>query len=204
METKEDTVKGHGAQTSADVAADVAVEVDGEANKTLRPDDPMDLQAQEPEGDELEELLAMPEKIEVGGEEYRLSPLGINGMGDLRKWAKKQIRVELDDNLKLMEGAPGTIIEDLWNRAALQLRDPLTSDAMETPEAIAYWILTSLQKEHPGADENLVKTIIDEYSIKRLLALLMRLNGISKESLGNPTIAEALMKRRERTGRPSS
>ncbi len=167
----------------------------------VRPDNPRDLLSQDTPGEVLETILATPEKIEVDGVEYTLHPLDLNGMADLRKWSKKKISEETKENLELLDGAPEIVINRVWERAAGQLRDPLTSDAMSTPEAIAYWVLLSLQKGDSSIGEDVCKKILKEHTVKSLLGVLMYINGITEEDAENPQLAAALMERRTRTGR---
>lgn len=150
------------------------------------------------EGEELEALVAVPHILKDSeGKEYALHPLDVAAMAQLRVWAKKRISEDVRDTLSLLgDDAPKEIVDRAWNDAYEQMKDPLTSEAIETPEAIQHWIYISIKKGDASVTEEIVSKLIREHNIKELMAMLMALNGITKEDLENPRIADLLAKKR--------
>lgn len=155
--------------------------------------------------DELEKLTSLPETIEFEGKEYRLFPLDLDSMAELRKWAKKQIKKELNENLtELGSDLPVDIRHAMWKQAAGYMEDPLISPAMESSECITKWVFLCLKKGDTSISESLVKKILDKYSLKDILQKLMSLNGVDGNNLGNSAMVELVQKRRDKIGKVST
>ncbi len=154
--------------------------------------------------EELQAITAAPDFIEYEGKSYPLSPLDIETMAILRKWAKTVIVEETRENITLLgDGCTEEMSKSIWALTYSQLRDPLTSDAMETPEAVSHWAYLSLKVKTPDLTVEKAKNIVNEVSLKQMLNSLMTLNGVSKDQLADPTIALELLKRRARIGQGS-
>lgn len=147
---------------------------------------------------ELEVITAAPHTLKTKkGKEYKLYPLDVATMAELRIWAKTRVTDELHDTLKhLGKDAPKAIIERAWEDAYKELRDPLVSAAIETPEAIQHWILISIKKGDETITDEIVAELIKDHGIKELFVILMSLNGITEETLANPQVAKLLADRR--------
>ena len=148
--------------------------------------------------DELEIITATPQVLKNSeGKEYKLFPLGIAAMAELRVWAKARVKEELKETLKLLgKDAPPAVIARAWDDAYKELRDPMTSPAVESPDAIAHWILISIKKGDDSVTAEEVGDLIKDRGIKELFIVLMTLNGITKDALENPQVARLLESRR--------
>jgi len=154
---------------------------------------------------QLAELVAGPQPLVLGDKEYKVYPLDLAALSNLRAWAKKRIVDETKDTVKLLgDCASEALVAKIWEDAYKQLKDPLVSEAMEDPEAIKHWLYLSIVKGDKTVTEQEIKGALGLSDMQTLLRTLMSINGIATDHLENPQIAENLRARKKQTGLLSS
>lgn len=146
--------------------------------------------------EQLENLTATPEILKGNGREYRLMPMGLSSIAGLRRWVRSQLKEELKETLKLLEGAPEDLVKKTWDEYYQDLKNPMISSVMETPEAVQYWVYLCINQGDTTVTQEEVKGLVQTYSIKTLLGMLTKLNGLKEEDLNDPRLTQALRNRR--------
>ena len=154
------------------------------------------------EQEKLEALTGAPITLTYGEKEYELFPLGLTTMTQLRRWAKEQVVVLGKESIGMLKeaGAPEEVMKQAWKDIYAQMADPMASSAMESPDAIAYWVYLSIKKGDSSVTLELVQKLVEQRGIKELMEKMMALNGITAKALESPLVMEQLRERKEQIG----
>jgi hypothetical protein len=145
------------------------------------------------DADKLAAMCATPLEIQCNGKSYRLSPLSLDQFSRMKKWAKQQPFIDLQEKLtaikdkRLREKAETQMLTEA---IANSNSDTYIANMMSSDEAIPLLFKLMLSAEHPDIQEKEIDEILSIRGLLQIRKWCESLIGLDEEARKNSSAGE--------------